>query len=451
MAARAARREELMGEQAKLARQVQTSKQRYDYFKELNEVIDVLKREVQELASANAGRAVEEARLTREEEEKATLEHSIASVEGDKRAYTEQSASSEQRVREEYQEILRQIADLEEKKAALDAASSMLSEATAALQRLRAENRAHQERAKERMQEANRILDKATDEMRVVQASIFHLRSRLSASRRERVLADRLSALFGTRGIQNYVFSETLQQLEVLTNTFLVALSDGELQLAIKCAGEEEQSADSQWASDFAGPDARREADNEENKIVRFALLRDDTAASVEKNRSLDTDGDVLSLYKRRSLSQLSGGQWQRVQLSLDLAFTECVRRRGLLRSNLVVMDEVLTHLDASGREAVGGVLRGMVRQGAPESACNAIEPSPGVTLGRIERSGSGDMDLSESDDAYTELLCPLPYSTVVVILQDFAAAELEESFDHVDLVRRRRGASSLELDGGGL
>ena len=81
-----------------------------------------------------------------------------------------------------------------------------------------------------------------------------------------------------------------------------------------------------------------------------------------------------------------------------------------------------------------------------PESSSNTREPSPDVTL------ESANLDSShESDDLYKKLLCPLPYNTVVVILQDFAAAELEESFDHVDVVRRRHGFSSLELDGGGL
>lgn len=44
---------------------------------------------------------------------------------------------------------------------------------------------------------------------------------------------------------------------------------------------------------------------------------------------------------RERGLSQLSGGQWRRVSMALDLAFAEVVRRRGILRSNIIVMDEV--------------------------------------------------------------------------------------------------------------
>lgn len=65
--------------------------------------------------------------------------------------------------------------------------------------------------------------------------------------------------------------------------------------------------------------------------------------------------------YRERGLSQLSGGQWRRVSMALDLAFAEIIRRKGALRCNLIVMDEVLTHLDSAGREAVGSVLRSMV------------------------------------------------------------------------------------------
>lgn len=65
--------------------------------------------------------------------------------------------------------------------------------------------------------------------------------------------------------------------------------------------------------------------------------------------------------YVERCLSSLSGGQWRRVSMSLDFAFAEVIRRKGALRCNLMVMDEVLTHLDATGREGVGSVLRAMV------------------------------------------------------------------------------------------
>jgi hypothetical protein len=76
--------------------------------------------------------------------------------------------------------------------------------------------------------------------------------------------------------------------------------------------------------------------------------------------------------FRERGLSQLSGGQWRRVSMALDFAFAEIIRRKGSLRSNLIVMDEVLTHLDSSGREAVGSVLRAMVDN------TRSLSPPPG-------------------------------------------------------------------------
>ena len=83
---------------------------------------------------------------------------------------------------------------------------------------------------------------------------------------------------------------------------------------------------------------------DELDKIVKSVLVR-------------SADG----MYRERGLSQLSGGQWRRVSMALDFAFAEIIRRKGALRCNMLVMDEILTHLDSSGREAVGTVLRAMV------------------------------------------------------------------------------------------
>lgn len=57
--------------------------------------------------------------------------------------------------------------------------------------------------------------------------------------------------------------------------------------------------------------------------------------------------------FRDRSLSQLSGGQWRRASLSLELAFVELARQRGRFSCNLLVLDEVLSQLDSRGRERV--------------------------------------------------------------------------------------------------
>ncbi|KAL7444717.1 hypothetical protein ACHAXM_010925 [Skeletonema potamos] len=108
-----------------------------------------------------------------------------------------------------------------------------------------------------------------------------------------------------------------------------------------------------------------------------------------------------------RPLASLSGGQWRRLSLSLSLGFVQLSSKRGNLRSSLLIMDEPLAHLDSTGRASVGKLLRKM---------CNED------TLG-------------------------LSISTILVILQDIAAEEIEECFDQVDEVVKSGGESYVILD----
>ena len=107
-----------------------------------------------------------------------------------------------------------------------------------------------------------------------------------------------------------------------------------------------------------------------------------------------------------------------------------------------MVLDEILTHLDTRGREAVGAVLRKMV---SLSSSSASWGDGGGEVERREEYSGLTQTQTQtfiegEGDDAglhLLDMLTPLPYDTLILILQDFAAAELEESFDHVDVVTR--------------
>jgi DNA repair exonuclease SbcCD ATPase subunit len=120
--------------------------------------------------------------------------------------------------------------------------------------------------------------------------------------------------------------------------------------------------------------------------------------------------------YMERPLGSLSGGQWRRCSLALNFGFAELIARIGNFRSSLCILDEPLTHLDRSGRSDVGRLLRKFVRQSQ-----SGLE---GTALG-------------------------LSFETVLIILQDLAAEELEESFDSVDQVIKRGSVSSVVIDGG--
>jgi DNA repair exonuclease SbcCD ATPase subunit len=122
-------------------------------------------------------------------------------------------------------------------------------------------------------------------------------------------------------------------------------------------------------------------------------------------------DGD----FKERPLSTLSGGQWRRCSLALTLGFAELLARRGKMRPSLCILDEPLTHLDRTGRTKVGEVMRKMLY---PQ------DDSVGIALG----GGLG-------------------ISTIIVILQDLSAEELEEAFDKIDEVVKYGGHSVVKVD----
>ena len=120
-------------------------------------------------------------------------------------------------------------------------------------------------------------------------------------------------------------------------------------------------------------------------------------------------------IYKERPLATLSGGQWRRCSLALTFGFAELVARQGKFRPSMCVLDEPLTHLDRSGRSKVGEVIRKLLRPADSEGM-----------------KGFGFMGMS----------------TVLIILQDLAAEELDEAFDCIDEVIKEDSASRVKIDG---
>ena len=133
------------------------------------------------------------------------------------------------------------------------------------------------------------------------------------------------------------------------------------------------------------------------DRILRRAFIRNNKGSFLE-----------------RPMSSLSGGQWRRCALALTFGFADLVARRGKMRSSLLVLDEPLTHLDRLGRISVGNLLRKLLQQN-----------------GRVG-------DLATNSFSAT---------TVLIILQDLAAEELEESFDRIDEVIKDGGSSFVCID----
>ena len=136
----------------------------------------------------------------------------------------------------------------------------------------------------------------------------------------------------------------------------------------------------------------------------------------VGSNDSIVKQAAVRSLdgsWRVRPLSSLSGGQWRRCALSLSLGFIDLASKRGKMRSSLLVLDEPLTHLDTAGRKSVGKLLRKMLTQD---------------DFGFGVKDGFG-------------------LSTILIILQEIAAEEIEECFDQIDEVIKHGGESFVVLD----
>jgi DNA repair exonuclease SbcCD ATPase subunit len=266
-------------------------------------------------------------------------------------------------------------------------------------------------------------LKSAYESVQTKSIPLFELEDIVSRGNREKkdiaaraAVYSRLGDCLGPRGIQHFIFLGLLRQLEEIANSYLDILADGGIRLALQ-------------------------GDDDGDRIIKTVSIR-----------------GVDGRYTERGLSQLSGGQWRRVSMSLDFAFAEVIRRKGTLRSNLMVMDEVLTHLDATGREAVGTVLRAMVgptvtktkksvakgvvtESVAPKEDEFGIEVTDGFgTLVTSEKRPELGMELS--------LLSAGSYETVLVILQDLVAQEFEESFDHIDTVVKAGDSSTVEIDG---
>jgi hypothetical protein len=157
---------------------------------------------------------------------------------------------------------------------------------------------------------------------------------------KEALLLARLSTAVGPRGIQHYVFVGLLGALEDVANQFLDVLADGGLQLRLEGEVPEHEK-----------DRGRRNHENHHN-TNRGRGLADDVLAGegggrgegktacagveVDTHASVAGPQETLVLsdrirksvwvrsadsqeFRERALGQLSGGQWRRVSLALDL------------------------------------------------------------------------------------------------------------------------------------
>ena len=136
---------------------------------------------------------------------------------------------------------------------------------------------------------------------------------------------------FRPTGIVSYVLEGALGALQHSANQNLSQLSPG---IALELA-------------------ASRPRANSSNKDTADSVIE-----QVEKKVLVRVPGS--SEVRQRSVRQLSGGERRRVALALALGFTELAARRGRLRCDLLVLDEVMQHLDGEGCARLAALLRGL-------------------------------------------------------------------------------------------
>jgi len=227
--------------------------------------------------------------------------------------------------------------------------------------------------------ELRKRLEKKRSELTKAREALEATRAIQTEQEERARLSRELIEKFGMRGVQAFVLRGAVAQLERLANRFLAVLSEGGLRLGLSLDGE---------------------------KIAKEVKVR---------------GGD--GVFHDRSLSHLSGGQWRRASLAALMAFRELSRLRSRVDCNLMVLDEVLNHLDGAGRARVGKMLRAMVQGGREDEG----------------EGGEGEEEGFEGQHTGID--------TAIVILQDLAAFELEDTFDFVDEVVKEGDVSRVVLD----
>ncbi|KAJ7549384.1 hypothetical protein O6H91_07G051300 [Diphasiastrum complanatum] len=134
-----------------------------------------------------------------------------------------------------------------------------------------------------------------------------------------------LDDAFGHKGIQSYIFEESLLELQERASRYLEALSGGTLGLLLRPSKELRQSKASI------------------ERIDKIAIVR-------------LSNGTI----EHRNLRQLSGGERRRLALALTLGYAEFASQRTGLTCDFLVLDEVLQHLDSEGKARVAAVLKGL-------------------------------------------------------------------------------------------
>ena len=221
-------------------------------------------------------------------------------------------------------------------------------------------------------------------------ASLFGRRGDAADAEETLQALRRADVAFGSRGIQSYLFEGALAELSARVAAYMDALTGGALTLALAPAavGEKKNARKTRAKKPVVrttSNDGSNDGSNDSWNDVHATLVgegsfdadADDSAPSDDaESRSGSAFGGAAAekiekivhahgadgVRARRSLRQLSGGERRRAALALALAHADLAASRGGVHCDLLVLDEVLQHLDAEGIARVAAALRAMPR-----------------------------------------------------------------------------------------
>jgi hypothetical protein len=221
-------------------------------------------------------------------------------------------------------------------------------------------------------------------------ASLFGRRGDAADAEETLQALRRADVAFGSRGIQSYLFEGALAELSARVAAYMDALTGGALTLALAPAavGEKKNARKTRAKKPVVrttSNDGSNDSSNDSSNDVHATLVgegsfdadADDSApsddaesrsgsafggASAEKIEKIVHAHGADGARARRSLRQLSGGERRRAALALALAHADLAASRGGVHCDLLVLDEVLQHLDAEGIARVAAALRAMPR-----------------------------------------------------------------------------------------
>ena len=209
-------------------------------------------------------------------------------------------------------------------------------------QRLRQEWQQLRQQMQSALQPLQQAAEQAEQHARQLEAQAAAARTHAATAQQDVALFAQLKNAFHRGGIQSFVIDQALSDIERLCARYLDALSDGALQLQVERRVRE-------WSTTAGNSDDTPTLNVHAPTVEALALCV----------RVLDPKSGQT---RERDVPLLSGGQFRRVSVALTLAFAEFASHRTGYECNLMVLDEVLQHLDREGVRRLAAVLR-MIRR----------------------------------------------------------------------------------------